>query len=238
MGLPEGDSKERALRELTSVLNGARVPYAIIGGVAVQLYSEEPRTTLDLDIALASYDDIPRARLVAAGFKHEKAFAHSDNWRAPGREPRKNRTAIQFTVDVLTPGTVERAEIFRLRGLRLKVATLPDLLRLKLAAAEEPARRPTKRMSDIADAERLLFEHPEIGKTVPDAFDRLEKLLDRARWELYWRKHGTPEMNDDAASRWWHTPGRKPDHVDAFLRAAPKVVRDLISRRGLPHGWR
>ncbi len=238
MGLPEGDSKERALRELTELLTKERVPYALIGGVAIQIYSEEPRTTQDLDIALASYDDLPREQLKAAGFKHERTFDHSDNWRAPGSEPKKQRTPIQFSVDKLTPGTVERAESFRVRGLHIKVASLPDLVRLKLEAAEDPRRRPTRRMSDITDTQRLLYEHPEIAREVPDAFERLGKLLDRAAWELHWRKYGVPEMNEEAARQWWLTPGPTPRDLTVFMQAAPEAVRAVIDRQGLPLSWR
>jgi len=173
MGLPEGDTKERALRGLTRALSKARTPYALIGGVAVQLYTEEPRTTADLDVALASYDDIPRAQLTAAGFTHEKRFVHSDNWRAPGKEPRKQRVAVQFTVDALTPRAVARAETFRVRNMRVQVATLEDLVLLKLEAAEEPQRRPSKRLSDLRDVLALLEEHLELDARIPDARRRV-----------------------------------------------------------------
>jgi len=173
MALPDGDTKEPALRVLTRALSKARTPYALIGGVAVQLYSREPRTTADLDIALASYDDIPRAALTAAGFRHEKRFAHSDNWRAPGTQPRRSRTAIQFIADTLTPGTVERAETFRVRRMRIRVAGLQDLILLKLAASEEPQRRPSKRLSDLRDVLALLEEHPELDVRIPDARRRV-----------------------------------------------------------------
>ncbi len=171
MGLPERDTKEGALRGLTETLSKAQTPYALIGGVAVQLYTKEPRTTIDLDVALASYDDLPRAALTAAGFTHEKRFGHSDNWRAPGREPRKQRTAVQFTVDTLTPGTVERAHTLRVRRMRVRVAALEDLVLLKLAAAEEPL--PSKRLSDLRDVLALLEEHPELEARIPDARQRL-----------------------------------------------------------------
>ena len=42
MGLMEGDSKERPLRLMAEVLERAGVPYALIGGVAVQLHTVEP----------------------------------------------------------------------------------------------------------------------------------------------------------------------------------------------------
>ena len=59
MGLPPGDTKEGALRQVISVLEAAHTAYALIGGVALQLHSEEPRTTLDIDLAVPRFSDIP-----------------------------------------------------------------------------------------------------------------------------------------------------------------------------------
>src|SRR5450631_1754715 len=59
MGLPV-DDKEKVLASLVAVLESTGTPYAVIGGVAMQLYTEEPRTTADLDIALHSHDELPR----------------------------------------------------------------------------------------------------------------------------------------------------------------------------------
>jgi len=63
----------------------------------VQLHSQEPRTTLDIDLAVRTFADIPRDALTKAGFIHEGRHQHSDNWRAPGSGPRAQRTAIQFS---------------------------------------------------------------------------------------------------------------------------------------------
>lgn len=43
MALPEGDSKEKPLRLIAEILERERVPYALIGGVAIQVHTEEPR---------------------------------------------------------------------------------------------------------------------------------------------------------------------------------------------------
>jgi predicted nucleotidyltransferase len=178
MGLPEGDSKERALVQLAVFLQEQGVPYAIIGGVAVQLWTEEPRTTRDIDVALARYSDLPRDALTLAGFKHEGTFEHSDNWRAPGPEPRRRRTVVQFSVDELTPGTVERAEVYErlLQGATLRLASLPDLVALKLAAALEPRRRGSKRVSDYGDIKRLVEEHPDLAGKFPDLPEQLDRV--------------------------------------------------------------
>src|SRR5262245_27362923 len=99
MGLPAGDTKEAPLRQVISVLNASGAPYALIGGIAVQLHSREPRTTLDIDLAVTRFDDIPHDALAQAGFEHDGRYEHSDNWRAPGTEPRSQRTAIQFSAE-------------------------------------------------------------------------------------------------------------------------------------------
>ena len=66
MGLPAGDSKEAPLRLVVQLLERERVPYALIGGVAVQLHTQEPRSTLDIDLAVPTYAHVPRAALLEA----------------------------------------------------------------------------------------------------------------------------------------------------------------------------
>ena len=126
MGLPDGDSKETSLRLVAQLLERERVPYALIGGVAVQLHTQEPRSTLDIDLAVPTYADVPREALLGAGFEHTGRHDHSDNWRAPGPAPLKQRTAVQFSaedegiaeavehasiVDLATPPTVSVGEV-------------------------------------------------------------------------------------------------------------------------------
>ncbi len=48
-------------------------------------------------------------------------------------------------------------------GVRLRVASVADLIVLKRAAAGEPARRPSTREHDVADVPALLEEHPELA---------------------------------------------------------------------------
>ncbi len=164
MGLPGGDSKEKPLRLVAQLLERERVPYALIGGVAVQLHTQEPRSTLDIDLAVPTYAHVPRAALLEAGFEHTGRHDHSDNWRAPGPGPLKQRTAVQFSAeDEGIADAVEHAGIVDLGdGVRLRVATVADLVVLKLAAAAEPKRRPSKREHDVADVLALLEEHPHV----------------------------------------------------------------------------
>ena len=179
MGMPSGDSKEKPLRLITEILEREHVPYALIGGVAVQLHTEEPRSTLDICLAVPRYADVPRAALLEAGFEYTGRHDHSDNWRAPGPGPLKLRTAIQFSSE--DPGiadAVAHADIVDLDdGLRLRVATVADLIALKLVAAEDSKRRPSKREHDVGDVLALLEEHPELQS--PELMTRLQAVRSR-----------------------------------------------------------
>jgi hypothetical protein len=177
MGLPEGDTKEGALRAVVEVLEATGTRYAVIRGVAVQIYSREPRTTLDVDLAVARFDQVPRDALLKAGFAYEGRQAHSDNWRAPGARPKKERTAIQFSSeDVGIEDAVARAQLVDAGGYRLRLASPTDLLVLKLAAAEETTRRPSKRRVDLLDIINIAEEHPTAAKGVPKLRQRVERL--------------------------------------------------------------
>jgi hypothetical protein len=56
------------------------------------------------------------------------------------------------------------------------VAAPFDLLVLKLAAAEEPRRRPTKRLQDMTDIVLLSKEFPEVAAAFPDLQERVNRL--------------------------------------------------------------
>jgi hypothetical protein len=180
MGLTDGDTKEHALRTVVAVLEATGTTYALIGGVAMQLYSREPRTTLDVDLAVVRYDAIPRAALAKAGFTHEGRHPHSDNWRAPGSGPRSQRTAVQFSSeDVGIESAVSRARRVDVGGFALRLASPEDLLVLKLAAAEEPRRRPAKRRQDLLDIITLVEEHPSAASAIPGLRQRVDRLTSK-----------------------------------------------------------
>lgn len=175
MGMPQHD-KESAILDVARIFNEQGIPYAIMGGVAVQIHTKEPRTTLDLDIALISKDDVPSAALEKAKFKHEGTFPFSDNWRAPGLGPRRERTAVQFSADDLTAQAVEHAGAMVLGGVTIPVVSPDYLVILKIAAATEPRRRQSKRISDYGDIVRLLEEHPGLHQHIPGIDEALAKI--------------------------------------------------------------
>ena len=177
MGLSPGDTKEQPLRAVVTVLEASRTPYALIGGVAMQMLSKEPRTTLDIDLAVRTFAEIPRRALQKAGFAHEGRHAHSDNWRAPGDGPRSRRVAIQFSAqDVGIDAAVSRARLVDAGGFELRLASPGDMLVLKLAAAEEPSRRASKRRQDLLDVVTLAEQYPKVAVRLSDLQERLDRL--------------------------------------------------------------
>jgi hypothetical protein len=149
-------TKRPALLTLASVLSASGTPYAIIGGVALQIHQAEPRTTLDIDLAVPAFDAIPRDELQAAGFSLGGRFPHSENWVGPEGVP------VQFTDDPALGPAVDRAVEIQLEDVRLRVIGRADLLHEKLRAGSDPARRRSKRLQDLADAQGLLEETPEL----------------------------------------------------------------------------
>ena len=149
-------TKRPTLAVLARVFASTATPYAIIGGIALQVHRMEPRTTLAIDLAIPDLDAIPRAELHAAGFQQTGRFAHSDNWLSPEGVP------VQFTADSLLHPALERALEIQLGGVPLRVIGRSDLLHEKLRAGSDPARRRSKRLQDLADAQALLEETSEL----------------------------------------------------------------------------
>ena len=147
-----------ALLALARVFAEAQVPYAIIGGVALQIHQTEPRTTLDVDVAVTAYDQLPRAQLEAVGFTLTGTFSHSENWLGPDRTP------VQFTDDPVLAEAIRHAEQVELEDVQLRVIGRVDLLHEKLRAASDPARRRSKRLQDLADAQALLESTPTLAQ--------------------------------------------------------------------------
>ena len=156
-------SKKTALVALARILAEAKTPYAVIGGVALQIHQREPRTTLDVGIAVCDRSQIPARQLETEGFVETGRFAHSENWRGPDETP------VQFTDDPALAGAVARAASIDLDGIPLRVIGPADLLHEKLRAGSDPAGRRSKRLQDLADVAALLEQDPELDAELTDA---------------------------------------------------------------------
>jgi len=156
-------SKRPALVALAKVLGETGTPYAIIGGVALQAHRTEPRTTVDIDVAVLSIDTLPRAALQAAGFTLGGCFSHSENWVGPEGVP------VQFTDDPALAPALDRVIQVDVDETPIRIIDRQDLLHEKLRAGSDPARRRSKRLQDVADAQGLIEDFPELESTLSPA---------------------------------------------------------------------
>src|SRR5207248_2533969 len=116
-----------------------------------------------IDLAVTSLDAIPRAALEAAGFTRTGGFVHSENWLGPEGVP------VQFTGDPALGPAIERAQEVRLGDVHVRVIGSGDLLYEKLRAGSDPARRRSKRLQVLADAQGLLEQTPGLNAELTDA---------------------------------------------------------------------
>jgi hypothetical protein len=147
----EGRGREhQTLRRLARNLKKAGIPYAIVGGMAVNAHGAE-RTTGDVDVLLTS-----------EGFEtFQEAFVDSSYDRVPGRPRRFVDRRNGVTVDVLVTGRFPGSgqpgpiaypdpEVVSEEIKRIQVLNLPTLIQLKLAA---------RRHSDLGDVVYLIRVH-------------------------------------------------------------------------------
>jgi hypothetical protein len=80
---------------------------------------------------------------------------------------------VQVQLDPRYQPFVAHAQLRDVLGLRLPVAAVGDVLRGKVWAALDPARRPSTRQKDLADISRLLERFADLRSQVP------QEILDR-----------------------------------------------------------
>jgi len=153
---PEPD-KLAALIDAARALESAGVPYALIGGLAVGVHAAVPRATIDVDLAahLGSGREAAIEALERAGLTKTGEFEHSVNFRHVSGEP------VQLAFDPDFDAMIERAERFDVGGASIAVVRKADLIAMKQRAAQDPARRKSKRLRDQADVELLLGDVPD-----------------------------------------------------------------------------
>ena len=156
------------LDRVIGLLAESGVKYCVIGGQAVNAFVE-PVVSLDLDLAVATTDVASAEDLLQRHFRVQR-FPHSVNVSMPGSDLR-----VQLQTDPRYGSFVARASQRDVLGLKLPVAKLEDVFQGKVWAAQDPARRPSKRQKDLADISRLLEAYPELRSRVPE--DILSRLI-------------------------------------------------------------
>jgi hypothetical protein len=139
---------------LVDCLERADIAWCAIGGVAVNHWAREPMVTQDVDFVVVA-DAVDRAvsLLEDAGFQAER-FEWSINFKG------HSNVSLQLSTEHFYREFPSRAVAADVHGILLRVASLEDTLRGKMAAWSDPARRQSKRIKDLADIVRMVEAHP------------------------------------------------------------------------------
>lgn len=147
---------------LVAVLEEREIPWCMIGGLAVNHWAAEPMATADVDLVIVS----GMVEEAAAAFKDlgfsESRFQWSINFKG------ESKVSIQISTEEMYLSFPARSVPASIHGILMRVASLEDTLAGKLAAYQEPERRPTKKLKDLLDIGRLVETHPELLEKIPE----------------------------------------------------------------------
>ncbi len=150
------------LQTATRFLQEHGIAFCVVGGQAVSAYVE-PVVSLDLDIVI-SPEQMPQAEKLLTQHFQVRRFKPFFSVSLGNSDFR-----VQIHSDAQFAGFIERATPQPVLDMELPVASLRDVFMSKVWAAQDPARRASKRQKDLADMARMLEVYPHLNELVPDA---------------------------------------------------------------------
>jgi len=154
---------------LVAALEEREISWCMIGGLAVNHWAAEPMATADVDIVIVAGEIEKAAEALRSLSFSEKRFDWSINFKG------ESKVSIQISTEEMYLDFPTRAVPANVHGILMRVASLEDTLKGKIAAYQEPQRRPTKKLKDLLDIGRLIETHPELVKDIPiDILDKLD----------------------------------------------------------------
>ncbi len=181
---------QESLERLAADLNELDFDWAVVGGLAVSARAE-PRTTRDVDVAVAVDGDrqAERAvsRLTARGYVIEAVLEHKMTGRmatvrfqAPGESLRGVLIDLFFASSGVEAEVVAAADSLELwPGMSAPVATTGHLLALKILASRPKDLEDFQWLLEKADAVELRRAHETLTLITERGFDRDKDLLPR-----------------------------------------------------------
>jgi hypothetical protein len=186
--------KRAAILAVVRMFNDFDVPYVITGGLAAQLYSDQPRMTVDIDIVSL------RARF--------KALQEARPWGRYGCELLFDRrryvklkhvvsnVEIDINLDTRFARLLEGPTYESVDGQPVAFASAAGIAftKLRTQRADWP-RDPIKRVKDRADLMAILRGYPEVAdqlRTDPMTTDEMREILDNILSDL--RRPSTDEL--------------------------------------------
>ena len=164
------NGKSDIIQLLLDILSETDSRYCLIGGLAVNAYTE-PVVSLDLDI-VASNENIQDIRNAAIEKNmNVEEFSHSINLSSIDSDLR-----IQLQTDSRYQKFVLAAQDKEVLGYKMKVARVEDVLQGKVWAYMDKERRKSKRQKDLADIFRIIEKFPQLKSLLPQNIqEELEK---------------------------------------------------------------
>ncbi|HDP98677.1 MAG TPA: hypothetical protein ENN22_05790 [bacterium] len=154
------NGKIDVLQLLLDLLSKLKIDYCVIGGLAVNAYTE-PVVSLDLDIVITA-DNIDKLCDSASDYFKIERFEHSINLNNKDSDLR-----IQIQTDSRYQDFIGRATVCSILGYEMKVAHIEDVLKGKIWAYLDQQRRKSKRQKDLADIIRIIESFPSLTKELP-----------------------------------------------------------------------
>lgn len=152
---------EELLRKTAQVLDGASVPYVIMGGQAALLYGVV-RVTQDIDVTLGvSAEELPRVLLAVAeaGWRvlpeNPERFVAATNVLPLQDLESGIRLDLIFSFTPFEREAISRAIPVEVDGVSVAFVRLEDLVIFKVFAG---------RARDLEDVRALLLRHPEVNR--------------------------------------------------------------------------
>ena len=172
-----------ALLAARRVLDRAKVPYALCGGLAANLYRQEVRATMDVDLTII----VSPARLAdlvddfrAAGWRAESYWRRAELLRLS--HDRLPRVDCLLAMTDYEQSAIRRAATVTIEHRRLRVLTPEDLIVFKLIAGRA---RDYEAVAAILHARRKRLDEKYITGWLTEfgIAERWEKALEEARRE-------------------------------------------------------
>jgi hypothetical protein len=161
------EDKSDFLDRFFGVLSRLQIDYCVIGGLAVNAYTE-PVITLDCDVVVVA-SRLPELEKELRQQCRVERFSHSVNLTDS-----RSKVRIQIQLDEHLQKFLPRKRMAVVLEREMFVASPEDLLVSKIAAFEEPERRESKRLKDLVDIKRLIEAFPELKPEVsPSILQRI-----------------------------------------------------------------
>jgi hypothetical protein len=146
---------------LVAALEEREISWCMIGDLAVNHWAAEPMATADVDLVIASekIEEVAEA-LKGLGFS-ENRFDWSINFKG------ESKVSIQISTEAMYGEFPSRSVPSEVHGILMRVASLEDTLKGKIAAYSDKGRRGSKKLKDLTDISRLLETHPELSEKIP-----------------------------------------------------------------------